>query len=95
MGADDTLTLRIESDDDSEELEVPAGLLDDLAEEGQSPPAVVGDVALFGLAQRVHGAVHHAQGEPDEDLVATEAVTMELFEERFGTTFGEMTGHSH
>lgn len=95
MAEDDTLTLRIESDDDSEELEVPATLLDMLAEDDESAPAVVADVALFGLAQRAHGAVHHTDGEPDADLAAAESVTMELFEERFGMTFGEATGHSH
>lgn len=95
MAADDTLTLRIESDDASDELEVPAGLVDLLAEGDESAPEVVGDVALFGLAQRAHGAVHHAEGEVDDQLRDAESVAMDLFEERFGMTFGEATGHSH
>lgn len=95
MAPDDTLTLRIESDDDSEELEVPAGLLTRIGEEGESPPEVLANVAFVGLTQQVHGAVHHAPGEPDDELEAVEAEMLELFEERFGMTFAEMTGHSH
>lgn len=93
--ADDTLTLRIESEDDSEELTIPTALVDMLAEEGEGAPVVVADVALFGLAQRAHTAVHHAEGEPDEELETAEAVALDLFEERFGVTYGEATGHSH
>lgn len=95
MATEETLTLRIESDEDGEELEVPAALVDMLAEGDESAPAVVADVALMALAQRVHGAVHHAEGEPDQELQDAEAVTMDLFEDRFGMTFGEATGHSH
>lgn len=91
----DTVTMTIESEDASDELTVPSALIDLLAEDGQSAPVVVGDLALFGLAQRIHAAVHHAQGEPGEDLEAIEELTMELFEERFEMTFGDATGHSH
>lgn len=95
MASEATQTLKIESDDESEELEVPVELIDMLSEEGESTPAVVADIALFGLAQRIHGAVHHGEGETDAELEAVEAKTMELFEDRFGMTFGEATGHSH
>ena len=93
--ADETLTLRIESGADADDLEVPAALVDMLAEGDETPPEVVGDVALFGLAQRAHAAVHHAEDEPEEALVEAESEAMDLFEDRFGMTYGEATGHSH
>ncbi|GGN90574.1 MULTISPECIES: DUF7545 family protein [Haloarcula] len=92
----DTVTLTIEGDDATDELTVPSGLLDILREEAdETDPQVVGDIAMFGLAQRIHGAVHHSQGEPDEEIAALEELTLDLFEERFGATFGELTGHDH
>lgn len=94
--ANETVTLTIEDEDGTtDELTVPTALIDMLQEDDESPPEVIGDIALFGLAQRIHGAVHHAQGEPEQDVVETEEATMELFEERFGATFQELTGHDH
>jgi hypothetical protein len=31
----------------------------------------------------------------DPQLEAVEETTMDLFEERFGATYGELTGHQH
>ncbi len=94
--ADDTVTLTIEQDGERDELTVPTALIDMLREEGdESAAEVVGDVAMIGLAQRIHGAVHHGQGETPEEIEQLDDLTMELFEERFGATFGEMTGHDH
>jgi hypothetical protein len=95
MADDDLLQARIEVGDESGELEVPETLVDMLAEGDEPAPEVLGDIVLFGLAQRAHAAVHHAEGETDETLADAEATTMELFEERFGMTYGEATGHSH
>jgi hypothetical protein len=58
-------------------------------------PDVVGDLAMLGLAQQAHGAVHHGHGEASEELERAESTTMELFEERFGESYAEMTGHDH
>ncbi|MFT4945656.1 MAG: hypothetical protein ACI9K3_001606 [Halovenus sp.] len=91
----DTVTVRLETDDANDELTVPVALVDLLREGEETSPEVVGDIAMIGLAQQVHGAVHHAQGEPSEALAAAESETLELFEERFGRTFAEMTGHDH
>lgn len=90
-----TEMIRIESTDGEDEIELSADLLEMLAEGDQSAAEVVGDLAVFGCAQRVHGAVHHAEGEPDEELQVVEEVTMDLFEDRFGATYGEVTGHQH
>ncbi|QSG02707.1 DUF7545 family protein [Natranaeroarchaeum sulfidigenes] len=94
--ANETVAVTVEADDEStDELEVPTALLD-LLSEGEEPAAtVVSDMAMISLAQRIHGAVHHAHGEPDDELQAIEEETMELFEERFGATFAELTGHDH
>ena len=91
----ETTTVRIETDDSSDELEVPVRVLELLSEEGEEPAGVVGDLVMLGVAQQAHGIVHHAQGEVDDDLQAAEKRTMELFEERFGQSYAEVTGHNH
>jgi len=94
--ADDTVTLTIEDDDTTDELTVPIALVEMLREEeGETPAEIIGDIAMFGLAQRIHGAIHHGQGEPPQDVKDAEQLTMELFEERFGASYGELTGHDH
>jgi len=82
--ANETVTVTVEADDEStDEFEVPTALLELLSD------------CLNLLAQRIHGAVHHAQGEPSEEVQAIEEQTMDIFEDRFGATFGELTGHDH
>jgi hypothetical protein len=93
--ANDTVTLTIEGDEDEDDLTVPSQLIDMLREGDQSDPEVVGDLVLMGMAQRTHGAVAHAEGEPDQQMVDLETLTLDLFEERFGATYGELTGHDH
>lgn len=91
----ETITFSIEAEDGAvDEVTVPAGLVDLLAEDGQSPAEAVGDVALLSFASRAHHLVHHG-ADADEDLEAQEERVMDLFEERFGVTFAEATGHHH
>lgn len=64
----ETATYSIEGPDgDSDELELPPGLIDLLREEDESRETVVGDMALVSFVQQAHAAVHHTQGEPDEE----------------------------
>jgi hypothetical protein len=91
----ETETVTLETDDASDEIEVPVTLVEMLGEGNESVPTVVGDLAILGLAQQAHGVVHHGQGETAPELEEAEALMMELFEDRFGQTYGEVTGHSH
>ena len=96
MADAEVVTVRLESEDGAtDQLEVPTTLLDMLAEGDETAPEVVGDIAMFGLAQRVHSAAHHSEGDVGEELKAVEELTLDLFEERFGRSFAELTGHSH
>lgn len=91
----ETVTVTLETDGGSDELAVPTALVGMLGEEDDSAANVVGDLAMLGLAQQAHGIVHHSHGETSDEVEAAEELTMELFEERFGRTYAEMTGHDH
>lgn len=93
--ATETVTVRIEAAESSDELEVPTALIDALREEDEAVPTVVGDIAMLGIAQQAHGLVHHGAGDVDPELEAAESLAMENFESRFGRSFGEVTGHAH
>ncbi|ELY67638.1 DUF7545 family protein [Natrinema versiforme] len=90
-----TTTFSISSDDGAtDEITVPSGLLDLVAEGDQTDAETVGDVMLLSFASRAHHIVHHGE-DSDAELEAQEERVMDLFEERFGVTFGEATGHQH
>lgn len=93
----ETTTYTIESPEgDAEELTVPVGIVDLLREDQEeTDTAVLGDLAMLSLAQQAHALVHHAPEDPGEEVRANEEKALELFEERFGQSFEEMTGHSH
>jgi len=91
----ESVTVTIETADASDEIDVPTALIDLLADGEESAATVVGDVAMLGIAQQAHGAVHHGQGEVDDEVAAAESRAMDRFEERFGRSFAEMTGHDH
>ncbi|SDR35969.1 DUF7545 family protein [Natronobacterium texcoconense] len=90
----DTITVSIDADDSTDEVTIPAGLVDLVAEGDQTSAETIGDVTLLSFASRAHHIVHHGDG-ADEELEAQEERIMDLFEERFGVTFGEATGHQH
>ena len=90
------LTFTITGEDgDEATFTVPEGLVDMLSEPGDDPADVVADVATMAFTSRAHAVVHHSDHGDDEQLQAVEARSLELFEERFGMTYGEATGHSH
>jgi hypothetical protein len=96
MSESDTVRLAIEdAEGNADEIALPEQLVSMLAEAGQTPPEVVGDLAVFSCAQRVHATLHHADGEVDPAIASIEDPTMELFEDRFGMSFDEATGHGH
>jgi hypothetical protein len=92
---DETVSVTLQSGEDSDEIEVPATVAELLAEGDDSVADVVGDLAMLGFAQQAHGIVQHSQGDADGDLQAAEELAMDLFEERFGQSYAEVTGHSH
>jgi hypothetical protein len=93
--ADDTVTLHIEGPNDEDDVTLPEEMLDLMREADESDAEIVGDLALFSCAQRIHATVHHAEGGDTEEYKEIEEQTMELFEERFGASYAELTGHQH
>ena len=92
----DDLTFDIEADDGTtDSFSVPAALVDRLSEGDAPAAAVAGDVAVMAFAGRAHALVHHGHGEADEELAAAEASMLDLFEDRFGLSYAEATGHAH
>ena len=91
----ETVTVTLESDDNHDELELPVAAVELLDENDEGAPTVVGDLAILGVAQQLHGAIHHAEAEVGPEIEEAEQKTMEVFEERFGRSFAEMTGHDH
>jgi len=93
--ATETVAVELSTDDETDTIEVPVALIEALQEGDETAPQVVGDIAVLGLAQQAHGMVHHGHGGVSDDLAEAESRTMELFEERFGRSYAEMTGHDH
>ena len=92
----ETVTYSIEGPDgDAAEVALPGDLVDVFAEEGDSRTEVIADVTLMSFVGRAHSVVHHGQDEPSDELRALEQAALDLFEERFGMTYGEATGHQH
>jgi hypothetical protein len=80
---------------DTDSVELPVGLVDTLAEQGEAPSRVISDIVVQALAQHAHAIVHHSEGEPPADLVEMNDAVEELFEERFGMSLADAMGHSH
>ncbi|GGL54317.1 DUF7545 family protein [Halocalculus aciditolerans] len=90
------VTFTISGPDGEDEIELPAGLVDMLGEEDdESQAQVVGDITTMAFASRAHMIAHHGEGESSEGVEDVESEAMDLFEERFGMTYGEATGHQH
>ncbi|MFB6173139.1 MAG: hypothetical protein ABEI39_00700 [Halobacteriales archaeon] len=91
----ETTDIEIVVDGEETTVALPTELLDRLAEPGEDHTDVVADVALMAFTGRAHALVHHAEGEADAALETAEGWLRSAFEDRFGMTYGEATGHSH
>jgi hypothetical protein len=89
------VTVTIEADDEENEVEIPGGLIDRLTEPDETRADVVGSITLMAFTGRAHALLHHVEEEADEEMEEIEAVMQERFEDRFGMTYAEATGHSH
>lgn len=89
------LTFTIEGDGASAEFTVPRDLVEELSEDGESTADTAADIVQMSFTSRAHMLVHHDDGAVDPTLEAAEERARELFEERFGMTYEEATGHSH
>lgn len=93
---DDTTFTIEDADGNTDELTLPSELVGLFAEaEDESDAQVVADIALMAFSQRAHAVVAHGEGEPSEELQEIESATLEKFEDRFGQTFADATGHQH
>ncbi len=92
----DDLRFDVEAADGSADaFAVPTALLDRLSEGDEPAARIVADVAVMAFAGRAHALVHHADDQPDAALESAEQAMLEDFEERFGVTYAEATGHAH
>ncbi|GAA0643744.1 DUF7545 family protein [Salarchaeum japonicum] len=92
----DSVSFTIEGPDGSDDVELPAGLIDLLSEEeDESSAQVVGDIAVMAFTSRAHAIAHHSDGEPSDEIQSLESEMLDAFEDRFGMTYGEATGHQH
>ena len=82
-------------DGDTEDVELPEGLVDVFTEQGEDPTAVVADLVVQSFAQQAHVATHHSDGETPGDLAELNEKMEEIFEARFGISMDEAMGHSH
>lgn len=76
-------------------VELPAGLVDTMAEQGENPAKVISDVVLQAMAQQAHMLAHHGEGAVPDDIEKMNETAEELFEDRFGTSLADALGHSH
>lgn len=91
----DDVVITIAGPEGEDDVTLPDPLLDVFANEDETRSEVVGDILMLSCAQRVHALVHHGEDELSEELAAVEQRMMSLFEQHFGVTFAEATGHSH
>lgn len=91
----DSVVISIEGPDGADEVSLPEPLLKILSENEESSAEVVSDIVILSCAERIHAIVHHGEGEMSDELASVEDEMMDLFEDRFGVTFGAATGHDH
>lgn len=91
----DTSTVTIRIDDAEDQVELPTELFELFTEDSQSPAGAATDLMVLDYTHRLHAQVHHSDGEVDQQIIDLEADMRDRFEQRFGASFGELTGHQH
>lgn len=80
---DETITFDIVADDEHAELELPRALVAALADETDSTPDVVADIAQFDCTRRAY----EMDGDEMTEAEAIEHDALALFEDHFGVAF--------
>ncbi|WP_410765194.1 hypothetical protein [Haloferax sp. DFSO60] len=80
---------------DTEDFELPEGLVDMFAEQGEEGTNVVADIVVQAMAQQAHVVAHHSEGGAPADIAEINEKMEELFEDRFGMSLADALGHSH
>jgi hypothetical protein len=93
--ATEDVNVTIEADGEEDTIEIPGGLIDRLTEPDETRAEVIGSITLMAFTGRAHALLHHTEEEADAELEEIEDVMQERFEDRFGMTYAEATGHSH
>lgn len=92
----DRTTVTVQTDDEADELELPTEVLELYREEpGETDAQIASDMLVMAFAERAHALAHHGEGEDLGDIEAVEEAMMDAFEDRFGVSYAEATGHSH
>lgn len=91
----ETTDVQIAVDDSEETIGLPADVLSFFGGGEQPAAETVGDLLIVDCAHRLHGHVHHGEEAADPRIEEAERSMRELFEERFGASFAEVTGHAH
>jgi hypothetical protein len=93
----DRTTVTVETETNTEALELPTELVELYREEpGETDAQIAADMLVMAFAERAHALAHHSEEEEGlGDIEAIEGEMMAVFEDRFGMTYGEATGHSH
>lgn len=90
------VSVTVETDENADELEIPAKILELYREDPEESDAqIAGDMLVMAFTERAHALAHHGDGEEIEDIEAVESEMLDAFEDRFGLTYAEATGHSH
>ncbi|MBS3761282.1 DUF7545 family protein [Halodesulfurarchaeum sp.] len=92
----DTIRVSVETDTAADEFELPTEILELYREEPDETDAqIASDMLLMAFTERAHALAHHSEGEDMDEIEAIESDMMEIFEDRFGVSYADATGHSH
>lgn len=91
----ETTDVRIAVEGSEETIALPADVLTFFGGGEQPAAETVGDLLIVDCTHRLHGYVHHGDEAADPSIEEAERAMRELFEERFGSSFAEVTGHAH